>query len=111
MVATVVAQIEQRIANATDVPVHLVDAPLECVVLGRGYNYFNGDSNGSISTPARSEMKHPKMWSRNARPLPTRLRHCGSQIKKAHGAEGGTPHPRPGRRPDSGPHPFCCTRI
>ena len=30
------AGLDQRIANATDVPVHLVDAPLECVVLGAG---------------------------------------------------------------------------
>jgi rod shape-determining protein MreB len=26
----------QRLANATSVPVHLVDLPLECVVLGAG---------------------------------------------------------------------------
>ena len=26
----------QRLANETEVPVHLVDAPLECVVLGAG---------------------------------------------------------------------------
>jgi rod shape-determining protein MreB len=30
------AGLDQRVANATDVPVHLVDAPLECVVLGAG---------------------------------------------------------------------------
>ena len=27
---------DQRLANETEVPVHLVDAPLECVVLGAG---------------------------------------------------------------------------
>jgi rod shape-determining protein MreB and related proteins len=30
------AGLDQRIANAAEVPVHLVDAPLECVVLGAG---------------------------------------------------------------------------
>ncbi len=30
------AGFDQRIANAAEVPVHLVDAPLECVVLGAG---------------------------------------------------------------------------
>lgn len=30
------AGLDQRLANATEVPVHLVDAPLECVVLGAG---------------------------------------------------------------------------
>jgi rod shape-determining protein MreB len=30
------AGFDQRLANETEVPVHLVDAPLECVVLGAG---------------------------------------------------------------------------
>jgi rod shape-determining protein MreB len=30
------AGMDQRLANETDVPVHLVDMPLECVVLGAG---------------------------------------------------------------------------
>src|SRR3546814_6162167 len=30
------AGLEQRVAAAAEVPVHLVDAPLECVVLGAG---------------------------------------------------------------------------
>jgi rod shape-determining protein MreB len=30
------AGLDQRLANETEVPVHLVDAPLECVVLGAG---------------------------------------------------------------------------
>ena len=30
------AGLDQRIANETEIPVHLVDAPLECVVLGAG---------------------------------------------------------------------------
>jgi rod shape-determining protein MreB len=30
------AGLDQRLANETDVPVHLVDMPLECVVLGAG---------------------------------------------------------------------------
>ena len=29
--------LDVRLAQATDVPVHLVDAPLECVVLGAGH--------------------------------------------------------------------------
>ncbi|HVL93551.1 MAG TPA: rod shape-determining protein, partial [Acidimicrobiales bacterium] len=28
--------LDQRLAEETDIPVHLVDAPLECVVLGAG---------------------------------------------------------------------------
>ena len=35
-VAACCAGLDQRIANETEVPVHLVDAPLECVVLGAG---------------------------------------------------------------------------
>jgi rod shape-determining protein MreB len=30
------AGMDQRLANETAIPVHLVDAPLECVVLGAG---------------------------------------------------------------------------
>ena len=30
------AGFDQRIADSADIPVHLVDAPLECVVLGAG---------------------------------------------------------------------------
>ena len=30
------AGLDQRLANETEIPVHLVDAPLECVVLGAG---------------------------------------------------------------------------
>jgi rod shape-determining protein MreB len=29
--------LDQRLAEETNVPVHLVDAPLECVVLGAGH--------------------------------------------------------------------------
>jgi rod shape-determining protein MreB len=38
------AGLDQRLANVTDVPVHLVDAPLECVVLGAGRCIENYDS-------------------------------------------------------------------
>nr|MBA2438469.1 rod shape-determining protein [Acidimicrobiia bacterium] len=36
--------LDQRIAEETNVPVHLVDAPLECVVLGAGRCIENYDS-------------------------------------------------------------------
>ena len=38
------AGLDQRLANVTEVPVHLVDAPLECVVLGAGRCIENYDS-------------------------------------------------------------------
>ena len=36
--------LDRRLAQETDLPVHLVDAPLECVVLGAGRCLENFDS-------------------------------------------------------------------
>jgi rod shape-determining protein MreB len=36
--------LDRRISEETDLPVHLVDAPLECVVLGAGRCLENFDS-------------------------------------------------------------------
>ena len=36
--------LDRRISEETDIPVHLVDAPLECVVLGAGRCLDNFDS-------------------------------------------------------------------
>ena len=41
---SMLAGLDQRISEETDLPVHLVDAPLECVVLGAGRCLENFDS-------------------------------------------------------------------
>ena len=98
-----------RLANETEVPVHLVDTPLECVVLGAG----RASTPSTACAPLRRRRGLSRAGSPPVTPRPAGPRPPGGPASPGRrGSAAGRPRPRvrrrrPGPRPPAGGRPAC----